>query len=188
MAAPIQQGHLAFAEYVGFPGVIHTRLAVDRISGDEWIVCTPDLDLYPEELSSGNSDFNRFWHMADGALPPRVPRNQIFAFQPMSPQQYARVMQRGQALGQAERDARGIAAAAMAAPAGVGPAPGGGDAGGDAGDKVWVLAEMVKGHKIGEEVALPPNAPRDGDHALVRINDDGGVEHTVRAPRSRLNL
>eukprot|EP00438_Fugacium_kawagutii_P019085 Skav234713 [mRNA] locus=scaffold634:71989:73248:+ [translate_table: standard] len=184
MAAPVQQGHLCYLEYVGFPGVIHTRLALDCVDNNDWVICTPDLDLYVEELAGSNPDLLRFWHMADGALPPRVPRNSIYAFAPMTPQQYGQLIQRGQAIGQAERAARGLAALGAAPAVGLAPAAAPAAAGGDGADEhVWVLAEMVKGHKLGEEVPVPPNAPREGDHALVHVLDDGNVDHVVRAQR-----
>lgn len=176
MAGAIQMGHLCYAEYVGFPGVIHTRLAIDHISGHDWAVATPDDDVYVEELDASNSDFQRFWHVTDGGFPLRVPRNQIYAFQPMSAQQYARLIHRGQQLGDAERARLGLAA--VAAPPAAAPA-----APGD--DSVWVLAEMVSGHKIGEEVQVPPGAAVDGDHALVHVQNTEGVDCTVRAVKCK---
>lgn len=152
-----------FAEYAGFPGVIHTRLALDHVEGNEWVVVTPDADMYVEELSPANSDFSRFFHMPDGNLPPRIPRNQIYAFQPMTAQQYARFVSRGQAMAVAERDSRGL----RAPPGPAAPAAGPAGADGAADEHVWVLAEMVSGHKLGEEVVVPPEAARDGDHALI---------------------
>lgn len=179
MAEPIQSGHLCYVEYQGFPGVVHTRLAIERVHDDHWVIATPDGDLYVEQLSRDNGDFTRFWHVTDGGLPGRVPRDQIYAFQPMTAQQYARLLSRGQTLGRAERQRLGHAASApVAAPAA--PLP---DDGLAEEDMVWILAEMVPGHKIGEEVSVPAGAARDGDHALVHVTSQDGCELVVRASR-----
>ena len=38
MASPIQPGQLCYVEYNGFPGVIHTRLCLAHVVGDDWAV------------------------------------------------------------------------------------------------------------------------------------------------------
>ena len=185
MAGPIRSGHLCYVEYQGFPGVVHTRLAIEQVENDEWLIATPDQDLYVEVLARNNPEFSRFWHVSDGSLPARVPRNQIYAFQPMSAQQYARLLSRGQALAQTERQRRGVDAAnAPAAPAAPDAVPGA-DAGDGEADSVWVLAEMVSGHKIGEEVVVPATAAKDGDHALIHVISADGHDVTVRATKVR---
>ena len=35
----------------------HARLLLSCITGDEWIILTPDGDIYGEQISSGNPDF-----------------------------------------------------------------------------------------------------------------------------------
>ena len=45
------------------------------------------------------------------------------------------------------------------------PAPGQG--GGDGVEEVWIIAEHVEGHKVGEEVTVPAGAPQDASNALI---------------------
>lgn len=49
-------GELCFVQCNGYQGVFHTRLATAHIEGDEWLIATPDMDLYPEELNARNAD------------------------------------------------------------------------------------------------------------------------------------
>lgn len=172
---------MCYVEYTGYPGVFHTRLCLDLIHGEEWVIATPDGDMYPEVLSSGNPDFSRFFHVTDGSFPPRIPRNQIYAFQPMTAGDYARLLSRGQSLGRGERAQRGLAPGHGVGGPLAAPAPLAGDQNGE--EYIWVLAEMVPGHKIGEEVIVPAGAPREGDHALVHVVDSSNIDHIVRALR-----
>ena len=48
-------------------------------------------------------------------------------------------------------------------------------------DRIWVLAEMVVGHKIGEEITLSAGAAIDGDFALHHITDGEGKPRVVLA-------
>ena len=41
-------------------------------------------------------------------------------------------------------------------------------------DGVWVLHDYMKGHKIGQVVAVPDGSPRLGDRALVNVLDSEG--------------
>ena len=191
----VRIGDLCYVEYHGYPGVFHTRLATAHIENDEWLIATPDLDLYPEELNARNGDISQFFHSSTGAIPRRVPRGSIYAFQPMTAQEYARIMSQGQRAAEAEKIRRGLgpaapagggAGAAVAAPAAVG-APtlraGGGDDGDDA--EVWVLVEHVDGHKIGEELTLAAGSPQEGNHALVHVLGKDGKDFVVRAQKRK---
>ena len=125
------------------------------------MIGTPDCDIYVEELTGGNPDFLRFWHVSDGAFPPRVPRNQIYDFQPMTPQEYGRLVHRGEVLGQAERASRGLVGpaappAAPVPPAGGGQAPAPQAGAGLADEWLWVLAENVRGLKKYKFLVTPP--------------------------------
>ena len=78
--------------------------------------------------------------------------------------------------------AHGVVAAAAAPPVDGGgrvDAPHAGDAAGhipDGDGRVWVLAEMVTGKKVGDRVVPPAGHPCDGDVGLMRLADADGVE------------
>lgn len=56
------------------PRVIHARLALALVEQDDWVILTPDHDMYVETLSAGNPDLQSFWvGPADGTLPAGVP-------------------------------------------------------------------------------------------------------------------
>ncbi|CAL1160112.1 unnamed protein product, partial [Cladocopium goreaui] len=93
----------------------------------------------------------------------------------------ARFMHLGRQEADRLRGALGVAAAA--APAGVAAggevvvaAGAGGDAGQDGDGRVWVLAEMVMGKKIGDRVVPPVGHPCDGDVGLMRMVDSEGID------------
>ena len=48
---------------------------------------------------------------------------------------------------------------------------------------MWVLAEMVEGHKIGEQVRVPANMPTLNDHGLFSIQDSSGQQRIVLVKR-----
>ena len=114
----------------------------------EYVILTPDYDVYVEILDASNPDLASF-HLSGpgGSLPPGVPRAQIYGFAAMSAVDYARFMARGRAEAAAEVARR--VAVPVAAP--VGPAVAGGGAA-DGGHQIWVMAETCGVHKIGETV------------------------------------
>eukprot|EP00435_Cladocopium_sp_Y103_P071047 s689_g36.t1 len=194
LIAEKEEGDLCYVEYHVDRGVVHTRLVLAQVENDEWIIATPDHDLYPELLSSENEDFRRFFHITNGSLPRGVNRNHIYAFQPMSAEEYARLISQGQRIAEAERNRRGLGAVpavAVEVRGDAGGRPGdpsaAGVAGGECGedDEVWILAEFVEGHRVGEEVAVPANAARDGKHALVHVTDSNGKDVVIRATRGK---
>ena len=46
---------LVFYDVPG-PSLWHERMVMDHVEGEEYVVATPDQDVYVEELSLGNSD------------------------------------------------------------------------------------------------------------------------------------
>lgn len=68
----LAQGHLCYVEYQGYPGVVHARLVIEQVSGTEWVIATPDNDVYVEDLQPQNPDFSQFFHVPNGGLPPGV--------------------------------------------------------------------------------------------------------------------
>ena len=189
----MEPGHLAYVEYAGFGGVIHTRLLLHRVEADEWMILTPDRDMYSEVLSADNPDFSRFFHSHDGSLPPRIPRNQIYSFGDMSARDYASFLARGRREAEAEQLRRGIGPARAAAPPAdpVAPVAVGSPVGvaGIAEDdpEKWILAEMLDGHKIGEEVTAPAVSLIVGNRGLIHLQDDQKKDHVVMAAKVRLS-
>ena len=182
----MEAGHLAYVEYQGYPGVLHARLLLHHVTGDEWMILTPDRDLYHEELSNNNPDFSRFYHVADGGLPPRIPRAQIYSFGDMSARDYSRYLALGKREAEAERNRRGIVAAVLPVAAAAGaPAPVGAAAMVDEDAEKWVLAEWLDGHKIGEDVAIPPGAPIEDNRSLIHMVDDQQKDHVVLVAKVR---
>lgn len=169
----MQSGDMAYVEYAGFPGVTHARLLLSHLQGTEWIILTPDLDYYAEDLQPANPELSNFVHVNDGSLPAGIPPAQIYAFADMSARDYGHYMQLGRLERDAELQARGL-------PAYVAPVVGaGGLAVGGAPVSEWVLAEMVEGKKIGDRVVVANNMPQLNDYGLHQLVDGGGVNRTV---------
>ena len=186
----INIGDVVYMDY-GF-GEVHTRVVLAPVdpTSFEWVILTPDLDIYTEILHSSNPDLNAFYNMGPGgALPRRVPRNQVYGFAPMAPHDLARHMGAGRQEASAERQRRGLGGGQAAVPGAVaaaGPVAGGvvgGAAAPMAAPVNWYLAEMVEGHKVGESVQVPPNSPMMDDHALVRMTDAAGKTRPVLVKR-----
>jgi hypothetical protein len=187
MAAAIHVGDLCYIDYgEGPPQVIHTRLVVGFIDELEYMIVTPDRDCYVEVLDISNPDAVQFWvGRPNGALPQGVAAAAVYGFGNLTAAQFNALLARGRALTTAELNRRGLqpgggGAPAVAAPPGLGgaagaaPAPGGGQnppAGGPAlaNARRWVLAEMVDGHLIGEEVTFPAGGTHDGEWGLVTL-------------------
>ena len=93
-------GDVAYVQYHADPGVFHTRLLTADLGQDEWMIVTPDRDIYPEIPSANNPNFSRFYHAPDGRVPRQMPVRQVYAFAPMDAQQYGDLLRlRGQPLG-----------------------------------------------------------------------------------------
>ena len=50
-------------------------------------------------------------------------------------------------------------------------------------DELWVLAEYLDGHKIGEEVFPDAGCAREDQRCLMHLSDDTGKDHVVLAAR-----
>lgn len=139
---------------------------------------TPDRDIYCESMDPANPDLSLFFHIPDGSLPPGVPPIQIYSFGGMTANEYAQFMVEGRRERDAELARRGLAGppvAPIAVAAGVG----------DDDEEIWVLAEMLAGHQIGEVVVRDPGAPIEGSRSLIKLRDSSNVEHVVLAAKVR---
>ena len=187
-------GDVVYLDYGERPICVHTRvvLAVVDHATHEYTVLTPDYDIYTEILGASNPDLTRFFTSGpNGGIPRGVSARNVYAFAPMSAIELSRFMQQGREEAEAEISRRGAPPAA-----GVGPlqsarpvSPTGGDIPGGE-DHVWVLAEMIAGHKIGEEVEISASTPVLDDRALVRVNEASGkgvLAVAARVPRDDLS-
>lgn len=161
-------GSICFVSYGEVPPCVHTRLVIEHIENQDYIIGTPDLDCYCETLDPSNPDYTSF-HVAGagGAVPVGVNPAHVYAFQPMSAQAYANLLAQGQAEAALERARRGLNVAGPPAP---GAAPGGAPLA-----QVWVLAEMIEGHKVGERVQPPAGHAISGDWGLMDITSKDNV-------------
>ena len=168
-----REGELVYLRYIGDPGVVHTRLLLGHIEGDEWMICTPDRDMYVEELHNRNADLAHLWHSPDGRVPRGVPAAHVYAFAPMSAAEYSRIVRDGRVEAAAERARRGVhvgapvaqenaaagpagaAAVAAAAPGAMvpaGPLQPGGEAVYDPDTLYWLAAESLEGVGFGDAI------------------------------------
>ena len=180
----VNVGEVVYLNYGEHPPVTHARLVlheVDRALND-FVILTPDFDIYTETLDNSNPDVVSF-HLAgpNGALPLGVPPGQIYGFAPMAANVLGRYMRDGRIEAQAERARRGLPIfGAVAAPGGapvagpVAPAPVAAVQ-----PMVWIFAEMVEGHKVGERVVPPGGVPTLGDYGLLNMTDSNGATRAV---------
>ncbi|CAE8608177.1 unnamed protein product [Polarella glacialis] len=162
--------------------VVHARLLLDLVEGQDWAVAAPDNDVYVETCSAANPDLAAFHYPGPGGgAPAGVPAAQLYGFEPMTAQHLAGLMARGHIIGTADRLARGVPvvvgaqglpaappAAQPAAPAaglhpGV-PAPAGGGP-----QYVWVAIEDEPPHVQGDVVVAVGSALPLG-HVLLGAN------------------
>ena len=155
-------GQVVYHDYGEVPQLWHTRLVLGHVQGLEFLIQTPDGDIYSEILDVSNPDLVNFVPGDDGGgVPPVLAGANIYGFRPMTPVVLAGHLARGRAEVAAERARRGLPP--IVAPVAVG------------GDQIWVLAEMIDGRKIGETVFPPVGVVSDGDWGLMSIVDSNGA-------------
>ena len=82
----MQPGHLALVNYGEVPTVWHARLLLSNVSANNWIILTPDLDRYEEQLDMLNGDFTDFEFLGpSGAIPARIPAGTVYGFGRLDP-------------------------------------------------------------------------------------------------------
>ena len=152
---------------------MHTRLVLGHIQGSVYLIETPDGDRYVEELDEQNTDFSNFYiGPDDGSAPAGVAPGTIYGFPPMTVAQLNARLASGRVEAAQERARLGIADPVVA------PAENA---------LVWVLAEMVSSHKIGERVVPPPGMMRDGDWGLMPMTNAEQVTRPCLVKRLREN-
>ena len=159
---------IGLVEYdVAGPRVIHERLILDHIVDDDYIVCTPDRDIYCETMSYNNPDLRSFRiRPAPNRLPPGVVAAELYPLPVWSADQLMNIRADATREATAEKSRRhagGPAVGGGAAPqpaAGEQPAvvdksdvkfpPGAREISGEEG--VWVAGETDCGFRFGDKV------------------------------------
>lgn len=97
--APIQIGDICYLDYGEVPQVVHARLVlaeVDRQNSD-FVILTPDHDVYTERLDGGDPDLVGFYRSAaNGAPPVGVAIGLVYGFAPMAAADLARFLGRNE--------------------------------------------------------------------------------------------
>ena len=107
----LKAGSKALVHYGQVPSVWHERLVLAHITAAEYAVCTPDFDIYSEDLSLQNPDFEGFRLIpSHGGAPPGIPLLEIYGFRAVTAADVAALIVEGTAVAEAERLARGLVA------------------------------------------------------------------------------
>ena len=107
----------------------HCRLLLSHVTGGEWVILTPDGDIYTEDISASGGDIDAWRPFTPGGpVPIGVGGNHMHLFNPVPDQPtIARLLQEGEVYGAHERLQRGLllpmAPQPVAQPAQVVPAP-----------------------------------------------------------------
>ena len=202
----MESGHIAFLDYGEIPQIWHTRVLLAPTTADNFVILTPDFDIYEEQMSLLNSDLLDFHYGgADGALAARIAPASVYGFAPMSPADLARYTLQGRVQANAIRAAAGLPplvrlgagpvapVAQVAPPAGLAaPAPPPGLLGGAAAaapalvaNTTWVALESKGAITRGDVLAvdpnpLPPGSSVSGTRALYPV--DGDVIYAKKVP------
>lgn len=191
--------------------VWHCRLLLSQVSHDCWIVATPDLDVYEEQLSLANPDYVDFRFLGpSGVIPPDIPPGSVYGFQPIDPATLAGLRVQANAMALAARALLPAVApppAVVPAPppppgmlvphppaaphvAGQPPAAPAAAVGAGVAD-TWVVVEDGEAHKKGDVVAVDPN-PLPPGHMVAGLRGiiPSGTQHVLmkKVPASEAAL
>ena len=167
------EGDLMFLDYGEVPKTIHTRLIGAHLTGETYIIITPDSDVYEEELHLRNTDLVDVIPGLGGLgspLPPTLNPAEVYSFRPMSAQQYQAVMAQARTYAAQLRIQMGLPPPGLAAAAGGAVA---GQQQQQVEPRVWVSLENEFGKVVGEVVideggALPVgHVALGGSKALI---------------------
>ena len=93
---------------VGGPELWHERLALEHVAGEEYVIVTPDRDLYVEELSAANEDLIGVRaRPARGVLPPGIAAAAVYPLPPWTAAELTAIRGEARQLLAAERNQRG---------------------------------------------------------------------------------
>lgn len=105
MKMALEPGQRVLACYDPDPSALwHERLLCGRVSEHQWIVCTPDRDIYSENV---RSDYDRYVTIGPRGGLPRGFRQPVYRFEdgqgPLSPGEIESLLSEGAVLARAER-------------------------------------------------------------------------------------
>ena len=203
--APFENGRRAYLEYSAEPGLLHERIIAGHVQNDEYVVVTPDFDIFVEQVSAHNVDLDGCRiGPAGGGRPVGLGGAQVYGFGAIAPNDLQGLFAEALDLANQERAIRGIvvpgapppagavaaAVGPLAPPAALAPAVPVGGAGAAPVPAVlvapvgpvpmvqgggWVLDEPLVGHNVGDGFTLPPGALKLGSRALVYIGGEEAV-------------
>jgi hypothetical protein len=104
----------------------HERLILGHVAGREYVVASPDLDLFVEQIDNANVDLDGVRVApAAGTLPIGLPGPgmSLYGFAPLSAAVMAQLMSEGAEQAQIERESRGLGGAAAGVPVGAAALP-----------------------------------------------------------------
>jgi hypothetical protein len=102
--------------------VWHERIALAQVQGSEWVVCSPDFELFVEQLDRTNPDLDGF-RLAPlaGGLPLGVAAGDVYGFGAVTAAELLQLIEEGGELAIQERLVRGLAPVGPLVPAAPGP-------------------------------------------------------------------
>jgi hypothetical protein len=90
-------------------GEWHERLLLDQVQGSLWIVCSPDFELFAEQLEASNPDLEGIrMQTIPGQVPLGIDAADVYGFRAMSAAEVDQLVVEGEALAIAERIALGV--------------------------------------------------------------------------------
>ena len=165
-------GDLTYHDYGEVPQVVHERLVLGHVDGHEYVIATPDRDIYIEVLDGSIPDLSRFWvGGARGVLPRDIPAANIYGFGAISARHYNRAARRPRRSGPKRLGGSWSRASCCCSLQYREPG--------------LRLVTLSAGHKIGEEIVLAAGAAEDGNSGLHHIVDSEGESRTVFVVKMR---
>ena len=170
------------------PTVIHERWVLEHVGEHDYIICTPDRDIYCETMDVTNPDFKSFRiRPAPGILPPGVVAGQVYGLPNWNAQELIDIRSeaRTEAAAEAGRRRGGGAHGAHAGPVVPVGVPafqpessdnhGPGASGFPAGTLLWVAAETAHGFSYGQQVNGVTDALTEGGKVVHRFGDGSSL-------------
>ena len=157
------------------PVLWHERLVMFHVDREEYIVATPDSDVFVEDLSLLNDDLRGIRVKPNaGVLPPGIPAGQVYPLPAFDAGALAALRAVGTNVLNQERAARGlgggVAAAPAAAAAGAAPAPV------IVADQLyWIAAESLGKLKFGDQVQGVGAALVEGSKSIHTLADGSSL-------------
>ena len=187
--------HILLEYAVAGPRLWHERMLLEWIGGEEYVVVTPDRDVYIEDISLTNSDLRTIRvRPGPGLLPDGVVGAEVYPLPVWNAAELSAIRAEGQQLALQERNRRGGGQAGVVAPVAAGAAvaaPGGEDEH-RAGQLKWLAAETIGAIRYGDSVqgvaaglargAKSVHAVPNGPTLFVECVDGGELDEFFSKP------